>query len=122
MDRLTAFIKREWADAVAVFRSPTPVAGDEPSEKKLIERISAADGVQQMLESQPVQDFFARQEAQLLQRLITLPLEDDEGRRNLSTAAQTIRQLREYLVRVAQDGRMASHELERLRKPRLVSY
>lgn len=119
---MTRFLRKEWSDAVAMLRSTPMAAGDQPSEGKLLERVSAGDGVRQMLESVPVQDFFAKQEAQITNRLLGLPLEDDAGRKNLAVAAQTIRQLRSYLVQVAQDGRLAEHELERLRKPRAESY
>lgn len=115
MDKAYDFIRREMrsfvADAVRM-PAPTPAA---PDEGRLAARATDGAAVRQFLESEQVQDFMARSEANLTAALISLPLENDEGRRNLAVAIQTQRQLLRYLAELARDGRSAEAELMRLR-------
>jgi hypothetical protein len=71
-----------------------------------------------LLEDELAQYFFAAQEQQLIDRMVALPLEDDQSRQRLAIAIQTIRQLREYLISTAQRGQAAAQELQRLEKGR----
>lgn len=104
-------IKSEWRETVRAMRGDKPV---QPNEAELIRRASEGERVRAFLESEPVVAFMAKQEAQLVEKLTTLPLEDDAGRKNLAVAIQTVRALRKYLAASVQDGRMAERELERL--------
>lgn len=117
-DRTFAFIRKELRSFINDAVRPRQVAPapQGPDEGKLIERAGEGAQVRTFLESPVIQDFMARQEAQLMSALISLPLEDDAGRRNLAVAIQTQRQLVKYMAEAARDGRAAEAELERLAK------
>jgi hypothetical protein len=87
-----------------------------PDEATLITRASEGAAVRQFLESTQVQDFMARAEANLTHTMLSLPLDDDAGRRNLAVAIQSQRQMLKYLTELARDGRAAEAELDRLAK------
>lgn len=104
--------KAEWSETLRMMRGSPPAA---PDEETLIRRAAEADRIRQFLESDVVTGFMAKQEAQLVEKLTSLPLEDDNGRMRMAVAVQSMRQLRKYLTAAVQDGRMAERELERLR-------
>lgn len=110
-------IRAEWRETVRMARGEKQ-APTQQDEAALIRRAVEGERVRAFLESEPVTDFMAKQEAQLVEKLTSLPLEDDAGRRNLAVAIQTMRQLRRYLMTAAQDERLAIRELERLRSGR----
>lgn len=114
MDALVNGIKAEWRETVrmATGANAAPTQQDEAT---LIRRAAEGERVRAFLESEPVTEFMAKQEAQLVDALTALPLDDDAGRKNLAVAIQTVRQLRKFLLAAAQDGRMAERELDRLR-------
>lgn len=117
MTEWRAWLEREWRDAVTTWRAPVREPG-KPNEGALIEKATAGADAVAWLESPQVQAFYAQAEAQLVERLTSLPLEDDAGRRNLATAVQTVRQLRRYMGALANDGKQAERELERMRSGR----
>ena len=122
IDKLTQRLRDEWRSFIADAVRPQRVAGQPQDEVKLIQRMSAGAEVLSFLQSETVQMFIAKQEAQLTAKLLALPLDDDDGRRRLAIAVQTVRQLNHYMIEVAQDARLAENELERLRRPRAVNY
>lgn len=113
LDSIRSFITKEWREVATQLRPP--VAQHAPDEAVLIERASEGGPARQFLESRQVQDFMSSAEANLTHAMLDLPLDDDGGRRNLAVAVQTLRQLRSYLIALAQDGQSAERELERLR-------
>jgi hypothetical protein len=114
IDALVNGIKTEWRETVRAMKGESPTLAQQ-DEATLIRRAAEGERVRAFLESEPVVDFMSRQEAQLVDALTALPLEDDAGRKNLAVAIQTVRQLRKFLLAAAQDGRMAERELDRLR-------
>lgn len=109
------FIREEWADAKRMAfgeKKPPQV----PDEQSLIRRASEARAARDFLDSPTVADFMTRQEAKLIETLLSLPPDDDQGRYRMAVAVNSVRQLRRYLAASAQDGRLAEAELERVRK------
>lgn len=115
-EQINTFLKKELSSFIQDAVRPGAPVQTAPDEGKLIERASTGSQVRTFLESREVQDFLARSEAQLVNTLTSLPLDDDAGRRNLSVAIQTQRQLVRYLAELSRDGRSAEAELERLTK------
>lgn len=109
-----AFLRKELRSFIDDAVRPPKPAQVAPDEGKLIERASEGAAVRGFLESAQVQDFLARAEANLTTALIGLPLDDNDGRRNLAVAIQTQRQLVRYLTELARDGRAAEAELQRM--------
>lgn len=109
-----AFIRKELAGFIGDAVRPSQPPPSAPDEAGLIARASAGAAVRQFLESEQIQEFMARSEAQLTNALIALPLDDDKGRRNLAVAIQTQRQWLRFLTETARDGRSAEAELKRL--------
>ena len=107
-------LRAEWRETVRMATGAN-VAPTQQDEATLIRRAAEGERVRAFLESEPVTEFMAKQEAQLVDALTALPLDDDAGRKNLAVAIQTVRQLRKFLLAAAQDGRMAERELDRLR-------
>lgn len=114
LEAVTAFVQREIKSFVRDAVRPSPAANPKPDEAKLIERASEGAKARAFLESETVQEFMARSEAQLIDRMTSLPLEQDAARRDLACAIQTQRQLWRWLGQLTQDGRAAERELERL--------
>jgi len=114
LEQIRAFIGKEIKAFVADAVRPSQPVATAPDEGKLIERASAGAAVRQFLESTQVQDFMAQAEANMVNAMTSLPLEDDAGRRNLAVAIQSHRQMLRYLTELARDGRSAERELERL--------
>jgi hypothetical protein len=96
-------------------RPPQPPAA-APDEGRLIERASEGAAVRLFLESEQVQAFMANAEANMVNAMTSLPLDDDAGRRNLAVAIQSHRQMLRYLTELARDGRAAEAELQRLQR------
>jgi hypothetical protein len=115
LEQLTGFLQREWRTFIADAIRPAQAQEPGQSEAALIERATAAHPARTFLESPVVQDFMARSEARLTTEMLSLPLDDDVGRRNLAVAIQTQRQLMNYLIALTQDGQSAERELERMR-------
>lgn len=114
VEKLSAFLRKEYAAFIAdAVRPPQPVAV-KPDEGKLIERASEGAAVRTFLESEQVQAFMSKAEANMTAAMLSLPLEDDAGRRHLAVAIQSHRQLLRYLTELARDGRSAEAELTRL--------
>ena len=104
-----------WRDRIkTALQSRIAPAGPEVSELDSMRGARA----KALLEDELAQYFFAAQEQQLIDRMVTLPIDDDQTRQRLAIAIQTIRQLREYLISTAQRGIAASAELERLERGR----
>lgn len=118
LERLGAFIADEWRSVITQALSPYDPAPVAPAEGDLIQRASAGQPAKAFLQSDQVRDFMTRAEAQLTHAMLTLPLEDDAGRRNLAAAINATRGLSKYLLALAQDGQSAERELERLRSGR----
>lgn len=114
LEQIRAFIGKEIKAFVTEAVRPSQPQATGPDEGKLIERASAGAAVRQFLESAQVQDFMAQAEANMVNAMTSLPLEDDAGRRNLAVAIQSHRQMLRYLTELARDGRSAERELERL--------
>lgn len=114
VDKARDFIKRELSSFIADAVRPSQPAPTKPDEGQLIQRAGEGAVVRGFLESEQVQDFMARSEANLTTQMLSLPLDDDKGRRNLAVAIQTQRQLLCYLTELARDGRSAEAELQRL--------
>ncbi len=114
LEQAYAFIRKELRSFINDAVRPVQTVQAAPDEGKLIERASEGAAVRGFLESPQVQDFLARSEANLTTALIGLPLDDNDGRRNLAVAIQTQRQLVRYLTELARDGRSAEAELARL--------
>lgn len=112
-EQLTSFLRDEWREASSMALG-RDVQVSQPNEAELISRASEGAAARGFLESNLVQGFMARSEAQLTQQLISLPLNDDQGRRNLAVAIQTQRQLVRYLLSLAEGGASAERELQRL--------
>lgn len=108
------FARREIESFVRDAVRPAPAPQQKPDEGKLIERASEGSRARAFLEDPMVQDFFARAESQMIDRMTSLPLEADEGRRDLACAIQATRQLRRYLAGLTQEGKAAEAELRRL--------
>ena len=116
LEALTGFIRREIDSLVNDALRPPRNPDSPPNEAGLIERATYGAEARQWLESRVVQDYVASQEAKLMHQLVSLPLDDDIGRRNLALAIQSVRQCWKYMTTAAQDGRAAEAELERLQK------
>lgn len=114
LEAVQAFVQREIKAFVRDAVRPPQTVNPKPDETRLIERASEGSRARDFLESEAVQEFMARSEAQLIDRLTSLPLDNDAGRRDLAVAIQVQRQLLRYLGQLAQDGRSAERELERL--------
>lgn len=115
-ERIAHFVKQEYRAFRADAARPVLVAGQQADEAGLIERASTGSAARHFLESTVVQDFMAGAEANLTHAMLSLPLDDHEGRRNLACAVNATRQTWKYLLALAGDGRGAERELERLRK------
>lgn len=113
-DKTFAFLRREIASFIQDAVRPSQPPPTAPDEGKLIARASEGAAVRTFLESEQVQAFMAKAEANMTAALIALPLDDDAGRRNLAVAIQSHRQMLRYLTELARDGRAAEAELRRL--------
>lgn len=113
-EQLGAFLKREIASFIKDAVRPSQPAPSAPDPGQLIERASDGAAVRQFLESEHVQAFMAKAEANMTTAMLACPLEDDQGRRNLAVAIQSHRQMLRYLTELARDGRAAEAELNRL--------
>jgi len=107
------WLEREWRDVVSAWRAPVREPG-KPDEGALIEKATAGADALTWLENPQVQAFYAQAEANMVDALVNLPLENDAGRRDLAVAVKTIRKLRQYMGALAADGKQASRELERM--------
>lgn len=114
---VAGWVRREWDDALEMLRRPTMQQGQGAPEFDLIAQAERGARARDVLESELVRTFFSEQEANLVNRLTSLPIEDDAGRQRLAIAIQTVRQLRAYLLATAQGGQQAQAELERLQQP-----
>lgn len=114
---VAGWVRREWDDALEMLRRPTMQQGQGAPEFDLIAQAERGARARDVLESELVRTFFSEQEANLVNRLTSLPIEDDAGRQRLAIAIQTVRQLRSYLLATAQGGQQAQAELERLQQP-----
>lgn len=115
VSELGVFLRREMDMAVRELFRPRVAPAAEQREAELIRRASENAPARQFLESEPVREFMARAEAQLTNEMLSLPLDDDAGRRSLAVAIQTQRQLMKWLMAKAQDSVSAQAELERLK-------
>lgn len=114
---LREFLSKELRSFVAEAVRPSQPAPTKPDEGKLIERASEGAEARGILESRLFQEFMTQSEANLTTALINLPLDDNDGRRNLAVAIQTQRAWVRYLAELSKGGRSAEAELERLQKP-----
>jgi len=73
---------------------------------------------QTILENRAFQVFWAKIDQKMTDDMLALPLKADDERRRLATAVQTVRQLRAFLLKSAQAGRMAEAELQKLTRGR----
>lgn len=99
--------------AAQFFRWP-PVAQERTD--RLAETVAEADRAQQFIEDPIVAAFFAKQEEALIERMIAFGVGEDLERYRLAVALQTVRQLREFLRRSAESGRVARKQLEALER------
>ena len=107
-------INDEWRELHTAVFGPVQTIG-APDEGALIQSAAEGQAARQFLESETVRRFMSRAEANIVARMVELPLSDNEGRRNFAVAVQTLRQLRVYLAQAAQQGGQAERELERMR-------
>lgn len=88
----------------------------ETREGRLHEEIELAMDAQQLLSSPALVKFWDTLDAKLVNQLLACGPNDHDTRYRLAVAAQTIRQMREFMAKAAENGRVAEKELERIGK------
>lgn len=101
---------------IARMRAKLAGAPDAEREVRLVDDVTQGIECQRILEHQVFQRFWAQLEARLTDELLSLPLRAHDDRMRLAVAVQTTRQLQEFLHKCAQSGRLASAELDAMRK------
>lgn len=86
----------------------------EQRQEQLFEDVKHGQHCLQLLEDPILTDFWAKQEEQLVERMLSLDPDDDKGRYRLAVAVQAVRQCQEYLRRSAEIGAVARAELDAL--------
>jgi hypothetical protein len=86
----------------------------EERHEALFEDAKHGEHCRLILDDEIFATFWARQEQQLVERMLRLDAGDDEGRYRLAVAIQAVRQVREYLQRSAEAGAVARAELDAL--------
>lgn len=100
--------------SAAQFLKWPPVAQERSDH--LAQAVAEADRAQQFLDDPIVTTFFAKQEEALVERMIALGVGEDLERFRLAVALQSVRQLREFMRRSAESGRVARKQLEALER------
>lgn len=85
-------------------------------EGRLQDDIELAMDAQQLLSSPALVKFWDTLDRKLVDQLLACGPNDHDTRYRLAVAAQTIRQMREFLAKAAENGRVAEKELERIGK------